>query len=121
MRRRKDRFQLRTNFCGRDHEDPWQFAIQLTDVEEAFKTITHGLPLCLTYHQLERRVDTHILVASMASYLPITLRTQRKSLVPTLISRLVPNCLAGIQMLDVHPPTSDSHTFPLIRYIEPNL
>lgn len=45
--RREGRSLLRTNLCGRDHEDLWQFAIQLTAIEKTFKpsrTICHCVP-----------------------------------------------------------------------------
>ena len=47
-------------------------------------------------------------------------RAQLKHLAAGLTSRAVLNKLAGIQMLDVHFPTSDGRTLILSRYTEPN-
>jgi hypothetical protein len=56
----------------------------------------------------------------MAYCLHITLRAQLKPLAAGLTSRTVLDKLAGIQMLDVHFPTSDGRTLILSRYTEPN-
>jgi len=42
VRRREGRYLLRTNLCGRDPEDLWQFYIELTEVEAAFKNLKDG-------------------------------------------------------------------------------
>lgn len=57
----------------------------------------------------------------MASCLHITLRAHRKSLVPGLTPYVVPNNFSSIKMLDLHFPTTVSHTLILSRYTEPNL
>ncbi len=120
VRRREGRYLLRTNLCGRNPEDLWQFYIQLTEVEAAFKNLKDDLQLRPIYHQLERRIEAHIFVAFMAYCLHITLRAQLKPLAPGLTSRAVLDKLAGIQMLDVHFPTTDGRTLILSRYTEPN-
>jgi transposase len=120
VRRREGRYLLRTNLCGRDPADLWQFYIQLTEVEAAFKNLKDDLQLRPIYHQLERRIEAHIFVAFMAYCLHITLRAQLKPLAPGLTSRAVLDQLAGIQMLDVHFPTTDGRTLILSRYTEPN-
>ena len=38
VRRREGRYLLRTNLCGREPAQLWQFYIQLVEVEAAFKT-----------------------------------------------------------------------------------
>jgi len=80
VRRREGRYLLRTNLCGRDPEDLWQFYIQLTEVEAAFKNLKDDLQLRPIYHQLESRIEAHIFVAFMAYCLHITLRAQLKPL-----------------------------------------
>ncbi|MGH8355176.1 MAG: IS1634 family transposase [Pseudomonas sp.] len=120
VRRREGRYLLRTNLCGRDPEDLWQFYIQLTEVEAAFKNLKDDLQLRPIYHQLESRIEAHIFVAFMAYCLHITLRAQLKPLAPGLTSRAVLDKLTGIQMLDVHFPTTDGRTLILSRYTEPN-
>lgn len=119
VRRREGRYLLRTNLSGRDPDELWQFYIQLTEVEAAFKNLKDDLQLRPIYHQLESRVDAHIFVAFMAYCLHVTLRAQLQPLAPGLTSRAVLDKLAGIQMLDVHFPTSDGRTLILSRYTEP--
>jgi transposase len=119
-RRREGRYLLRTNLCGRSPDELWQFYIQLTEVEAAFKNLKDDLQLRPIYHQLEHRIEAHIFVAFMAYCLHVTLRAQLKPLAPGLTSRAVLDKLAGIQMLDVHFPTTDGRTLILSRYTEPN-
>jgi transposase len=120
VRRREGRYLLRTNLCGRDPEELWRFYIQRTEVEAAFKNLNDDLQLRPIYHQLEGRIDAHIFVAFMASCLHVTLRARLKPLAAGLTARAVLDKFAGIQMLDVHFPTTDGRTLILSRYTEPN-
>jgi len=38
-RRREGRYLLRTNLCGREPAELWQFYIQLVEIEAAFKKV----------------------------------------------------------------------------------
>ena len=118
-RRREGRYLLRTNLCGRDPADLWQFYIQLTEVEAAFKNLKDDLQLRPIYHQLEHRIEAHIFVAFIAYCLHVTLRAHLKALAPGLTSRAVLDKLAAIQMLDLHFPTTDGRTLILTRYTQP--
>jgi len=118
-RRREGRYLLRTNLCGRDPAELWQFYIQLTEVEAAFKNLKDDLHLRPIYHQLEHRIEAHIFVAFIAYCLHVTLRAHLKPLAPGLTSRAVLDKLAAIQMLDVHFPTTDGRTLILSRYTQP--
>ena len=119
-RRREGRYLLRTNLCGREPADLWQFYIQLVEVEAAFKNLKGDLQLRPIYHQLEDRIEAHIFVAFLAYCLHVTLRAQLKPLAPGLTPRAVLDKLAAIQMLDVHFPTTDDRTLILSRYTELN-
>ena len=119
VRRREGRYLLRTNLCGRHPEELWQFYIQLTEVEAAFKNLKDDLQLRPIYHQLEHRIEAHIFVAFMAYCLHVTLRAQLKPLAPGLTSRAVLDKLAAIQMIDVLFPTSNGRTLILSRYTQP--
>ena len=44
-RRREWRYLLRTNLCGRQPAELWQFYIQLTEIEAAFKHLKDDLRL----------------------------------------------------------------------------
>ena len=120
VRRREGRYLLRTNLNGRDPADLWQFYIQLTEIEAAFKNLKDDLQLRPIYHQLEHRIEAHIFVAFMAYCLQVTLRARLKTLAPGLTPRAVLDKMAAIQMLDVHFPTTDRRTLVLTRYTEPN-
>src|SRR6266480_6548122 len=120
VRRREGRYLLRTNLGDRDPADLWQFYIQLTEVEAAFKNLKDDLQLRPIYHQVEQRIEAHIFVAFMAYCLHITLRARLKPLAPGLTPRAVLDKLAAVQMLDVHFPTTDERTLIMSRYTELN-
>jgi hypothetical protein len=120
VRRREGRYLLRTNLCDRDPAHLWQFYIQLVEIEGAFKNLKDDLQLRPIYHQLEERVEAHILVAFIAYCLHVTLRARLKPLAPGLTPRAVLDKLAAIQMLDVHFPTTDGRILILSRYTELN-
>src|SRR6202790_4836085 len=118
VRRREGRYLLRTNLCGREPAQLWQFYIQLVEGEAAFKTMKDDLQLRPIYHQLEERIEAHIFVAFLAYCLHVTLRARLKPLAPRLTPRAVLDKFAAIHMLDVHFPTSDGRTLILSRYTE---
>src|SRR5438445_261336 len=120
VRRREGRYLLRTNLGDRDPADLWQFYIQLTEVEAAFKNLKDDLQLRPIYHQVEHRVEAHIFVAFLAYCLHVTLRARLKPLAPGLTSRAVLDKMAAVQMLDVHFPTTDGRMLILSRYTELN-
>ena len=120
VRRREGRYLLRTNLTDRDPADLWQFYVQLTEVEAAFKNLKDDLQLRPIHHQLEHRVEAHIFVAFLAYCLHVTLRARLKPLAPGLTSRAVLDKMAAVQMLDVHFPTTDGRTLILSRYTELN-
>ena len=117
-RRREGRYLLRSNLCGRDPAELWQFYIQLVEVEAAFKNLKDDLQLRPIYHQLEPRIEAHIFVAFLAYCLHVTLRARLKPLAPGLTPRAVLDKFAAIQMLDVHFPTTDGRTLILRRRTE---
>ena len=118
VRRREGRYLLRTNLCDRDGADPWQFYIQLTEVEAAFKNLKDDLQLRPIYHQREHRIEAHIFVAFLAYCLHVTLKARLKPRAPGLTPRAMLDKFAAIQMLDVHLPTTDGRTLILTRYTE---
>ena len=119
-RRREGRYLLRTNLCGQDPAKLWQFYIQLTEIEAAFKTLKDDLGLRPIYHRLEQRIEAHIFVAFLAYCLHVTLRARLKPLADGLTSQAVLDKFAAIQMLDVHFPTTDGRMLILSRYTELN-
>jgi transposase len=120
VRRREGRYLLRTNMPGHDPAQLWQFYVQLTEVEAAFKNLKGDLQLRPIYHQTEQRIEAHIFVAFMAYSLHVTLRARLRPLASGLTPRAVLDKLAAIQMLDVHFPTTDGRTLILSRHTEPD-
>jgi transposase len=119
-RKREGRYLLRTNITGgRSAEELWQFYIQLTEVEAAFKNLKDDLALRPIHHQLEHRIEAHIFICFLAYCLHVTLRRRLHDLAPGLTPRSVLEKLATIQMLDVHLPTTDERTVILSRYTHP--
>ena len=119
VRRREGRYLLRTNMSGRDPADLWQFYIQLTEVEAAFKNLKDDLPLRPIPHQLQHRNQPDIFQDFLAYCIHETLRARLKPLAAGLTPRAVLDKLAAIQMLDVHFPTTDGRTLILSRHTEP--
>jgi hypothetical protein len=119
-RQREGRYLLRTNAtAGRGPEQLWQFYMQLSEVEGAFKNLKDDLALRPIYHQLEHRIEAHIFISFLAYCLHVTLRRRLRDLAPSLTPRSVLEKFATIQMLDVHLPTDDGRTVILSRYTHP--
>jgi len=120
VRKREGRYLLRSNITtGRSPEELWQFYIQLTEVEAAFKSLKDDLALRPIHHQLEHRIEAHIFISFLAYCLHVTLRRRLRDLAPGLSPRSVLEKFATIQMLDVYLPTTDERTVILSRYTHP--
>jgi transposase len=89
-RRREGRYLLRSNITTGQSADPlWQFYIQLTEVEAAFKNLKDDLALRPIHHQLEHRIEAHIFISFLAYCLHVTLRRRLRELAPGLTARAV--------------------------------
>ncbi len=119
VRRREGRYLLRSNLSPEDPGKLWQFYIQLTHVEAAFKDLKDDLSLRPIFHQLEQRIEAHIFVAFLAYCLHVNLRARLRPLAPGLTPRSVLEKFAAIQMLDVHFPTTDGRELVFCRYTQP--
>ena len=116
---RDGHYLLRTNLVAEDPAVLWDRYMQLTQVEAAFKCLKSELGIRPIYHQLEHRVEAHILVAFLAYCLSVTLRHRLEAHAPGLTPRAVLEKLASIQMLDVSFPTTDGRCLTMPRYTEP--
>jgi transposase len=67
-------YLLRTNLTGQSPETLWQTYMQLTDVEAVFRTGKSDLKIRPIWHQLEPRVQGHILFSFLAYALWKTLQ-----------------------------------------------
>ncbi len=119
VRRREGRYLLRSNLSGQEPAKLWQFYIQLTQVEAAFKDLKDDLSLRPIFHQLEHRIEAHIFVAFLAYCLHVTLQARLRVLAPGLTPRSMLEKFAAIQMLDVHFPTTDGRELVFCRYTQP--
>ena len=120
VRKREGKYLLRSNITsGRSAEELWQFYIQLTEVEAAFKNLKDDLALRPIYHQLEHRIEAHVFISFLAYCLQVTLRRRLRDLAPGLTPRSVLEKFGTMQMLDVHLPTTDERTVVLSRYTQP--
>jgi transposase len=117
---RDGHYLLRTNLVAEDPAVLWDRYVQLTQIEAAFKCLKSDLGIRPIHHQLEHRVDAHILVAFLAYCLTVTLRHRLRLHAPGLTPRAVLEKLAGIQMLDVSFPTTDGRRLVMPRYTEPD-
>jgi transposase len=100
-------------------ESLWGWYMQLVHVEEAFKSLKSDLGLRPIHHQIEKRVEAHILVAFLGYCLTVTLRMKLTVAAPGLTPREVLKSLGAIQMLDVAIPTTDGRELVLPRHTEP--
>jgi Transposase DDE domain len=115
---RDGHYLLRTNLTGEDPAVLWDRYIQLTQIEMAFKCLKSELGLRPLYHQLEHRLEAHILVAFLAYCLMVTLKNRLQAHAPGLTAGAVLEKLATIQMLDVWFPTTDGRWLVMPRYTE---
>jgi hypothetical protein len=110
---------LRSNLSGEDPAKLWQYYIQLTEVEQAFKELKGDLAIRPIYHQTEARIEAHIFVAFVAYCLQVTLKQRLRALAPGLTPRAVLEKFSAIYMVDVHLPTTDGRHLILPRYTQP--
>lgn len=117
--RREGRYLIRTNLDEKDAAKIWNHYLQLSEIEEAFKNLKGDLALRPIFHQLEHRIDAHILISFLAYSLHATLKARLRLSANGLSPRAVLEKFATVQMLDVHIPTTDEREIVLTRYTQP--
>jgi hypothetical protein len=118
-RRREGRYLLRSNMSERQPAQLWEFYLQLTQVEDAFKHLKSDLSLRPFHHKKLARIEAHIFIAFQAYCLLVTLGRRLRDLAPGLTPRAVLEKLRAMQMIDVHLPTTDGREVILTRYTQP--
>jgi transposase len=113
-------YLLRSNVTEWTGEELWQAYMQLTQAEAAFRIKKDQLELRPVWHQIERRVNAHILVCFLAYVLYKTLegwcrRAGIGSSVPTVLEEM-----ARIQSTDVVAPTRDGREVRLRCVVRPD-
>jgi len=116
---RDGQYLLRSSMVAEDPAVLWERYIQLTQIEAAFRTMKSELGIRPIYHQLEHRVEAHILVAFLAYCLTVTLKNRLQALAPGLTPKAVLEKLGAIQMLEVWLPTTDGRWLVMPRYTQP--
>ncbi len=121
VRRREGCYLLRSNLIGQDPARLWEYYIQLSEIEQAFKELKHDLSVRPIYHQLDNRIDAHIFVSFMTYCLLTTLKHRAKQKAPGLTPRAILEKFSAMQMVDVHLPTTDNRLLVLPRYTQPDV
>ena len=119
-RRREGCYLLRSNLTEPSPATLWQYYLQLTAVEQAFKELKNDLGLRPIYHQLDHRIEAPSFVAFIAYCLQVTLKNQARPLAPGLTARAMLDKLSTIQRVDVQLPATDRRQFVLPRYTQPD-
>jgi hypothetical protein len=117
--RREGRYLLRTNLTETDPAKLWEFYLQLTEVEQAFKELKGDLALRPIHQQLARRIAAHVCVSFLACCLQVTLKARLKRSASGLTPRAVLEKFAAVQRIDVHLPTTDRREIVMARHTQP--
>jgi transposase len=99
-------YLLRTNISGKMPKELWRMYIQLTDVEEVFRTQKSELNIRPIWHQMEERVQAHVLFSFLAYAMWKTLQTWMERSGLGRGARTVIEEFARIKAADVILPTS---------------
>ena len=106
-RRAQGAYLLRTNCREQDPRKLWHWYIQLTEVEDAFRTGKSDLGLRPVHHQLEHRVQAHILICFIALAMWRSLEMWLQSAGLGHCARQVLRELETIRSMDVVLPVRD--------------
>jgi transposase len=116
---RDGHYLLRSNLTGEDPAVLWTRYVQLTQIESVFRSLKSELGIRPIYHQLEHRVDAHVLIAFLAYCLQVTLKNRLMIHAPGLTPASVFEKLSTIQMVEVWIPLLDSRWLVLPRHTQP--
>ena len=118
--RREGRYLLRSNLPADNPAKLWEYYIQLTEVEEAFRNLKGDLAIRPIHHQLESRIEAHIFIAFLSYCLHVTLKQRCKQHAAGLTPRRVLEQLKAMLMIDVKIPTVDGRWLKMARYTRPD-
>ena len=118
--RREGRYLLRSNLPPDNPARLWEYYVQLTEVEDAFRNLKGDLAIRPIHHQLESRIEAHIFIAFLAYCLHVTLKQRSRRHATGLTPRSVLEQLKTIQMIDVSIPTVDGRWLRMSRYTQPD-
>jgi len=112
---REGAYLLRTNLTADGAADLWKKYMQLTEVEAAFRTLKSELAIRPLFHQLERRVKAHVLVAFLGYALLVTLKHLLKRGDSEYSPAQALKRLAEIHSVDIVLPTVEGREIWLRR------
>ena len=112
-------YMLRTNLSERDPAKLWEQYIQLTEVEEAFRTLKSDIGLRPIYHWVGPRVDAHVMIAFMGYAMWVCLKWKLKSQAKSLSPRQIIELFRSIQLVEVWFDTVDGRQICLPRITMP--
>jgi hypothetical protein len=116
---RDGHYLLRSNLTGEDPAVLWARYVQLTQIENVFRSLKSELGIRPIYHQLEHRADAHVLIAFLAYCLQVTLKNRLLIHAPGLTPASVFEKMATIQMVEVWIPMLDERWLVLPRHTQP--
>src|ERR1700736_5606373 len=102
---REGAYLLGTNLTVNGAADLWKKYMQLTEVEAAFRSLKSELKIRPLFHQLERRVKAHVLVAFLGYALLVTLKHLLKRAGSEYSPANVLKRLAELYSVDIVLPT----------------
>ena len=131
---REGAYMLRTNLKADTAEQLWSQYMQLTEAEASFRALKSELSIRPLFHQKERRVKAHVMVAFLGYALWVTLKhvmKRRPAIVPEPSRSGVNNAeplspmkalalLSTLQSADIVLPTTDGREIRLRRVTEPD-
>ena len=112
---REGAYLLRTNLTVDGAADLWKKYMQLTEVEAAFRTLKSELAIRPLFHQLEKRVKAHVLVAFLGYALQVTLKHLLKRSGSEYSPAQALKRLAEIRSVDIVLPTIEGREIWLRR------
>jgi transposase len=98
---------LRTNWNETDPKTLWNTYIQLTEVEDSFRTVKHDLGMRPIFHQKQHRIQSHILVCFLSLALWRTLQQWMNASGLGTAPRKLLEEIREIKSLDLLMPTRD--------------
>ena len=120
LRHTEGAYLLRTNLSGHDEPELWTMYMQLNDAEAAFRTLKQDLSIRPVFHQIEHRVNAHVLVCFLAYAMYRTLDRLTKAKGLNMTARRVLDSLATIKSGDIVLPLVDGREITLRRVSRPD-
>jgi transposase len=117
---REGAYLLRTNLKGETPEQLWRKYTQLSEAEAAFRALKSELSIRPIFHQIERRVKAHIMVAFLGYALWVTLKHLLKRHHSELSPARALALLSKLHSADIVLPTTEKQEIRLRRITTPD-